>query len=81
MIRQLLTDRDRALFPIGQKVRYKPGYGTYGYEDAIEEDGRVPGVVRGQTATRIQVELTLAKRGGSRVKCAVNPASLIQVTT
>lgn len=34
-------------FAIGDAVRYKPGSGTYGYEDLIQEDGRIPATVIG----------------------------------
>lgn len=44
---------------VGDCVRYRPGAGTYGYEDALGPDGRVPGVVVGFTPTRIRVRLTL----------------------
>ncbi len=65
-------------FTIGQAVRYKPGYGTYGYEDALEADGRVPGVVLGYSkAGRVRVELTLRKRGGCTIQRGVDAASLI----
>jgi hypothetical protein len=60
----------RPTFRIGQHVRYAPGYGTYGYEDCLEDDGRLPGIVRGFTRTRVQVELTLAKRGPKATKRA-----------
>jgi hypothetical protein len=64
-------------FAIGQAVRYKPGVGTYGYEDALEDDGQLPGIVLGYSVTgRVQVALTLRKRGGSRVKRTVHAASL-----
>ncbi len=78
MIRQSITAKDRSTFPIGQAVRYKPGFGTYGYEDCLEADGRVPAVVVGYTNTRVRLELTLALRGGSRVRTSVNAASLIR---
>jgi hypothetical protein len=63
-------------FTVGQLVRYKPGYGTYGYEDALEADGRVPGVVVGFSKTRVRVELTLVKRGGQKLTKCVDAASL-----
>ena len=37
----------------------------------------LPGVVVGHTPTRVQIELTLAQRGGTRVRRAVNAESLI----
>lgn len=43
-------------FEIGQLVRYKPGSGTYGYEDVLEEDGRLPCVVAGFSRTRVRVQ-------------------------
>jgi len=48
-------------FQIGQAVRYKPGFGTYGYEDALASspDGRIAGVVIGHSPTRVQVRLTI----------------------
>lgn len=52
-------------FPIGTKVRYKPGFGTYGpvaNAAAKSPDGRVGGVVRGHTEMRVQ--------------CTVDPALL-----
>jgi hypothetical protein len=44
-------------FQVGDQVRYKPGGGTYGYEDSTEADGRVPGTVIGFTRTRVKVRL------------------------
>lgn len=61
-------------FAIGQSVRYKPGCGTYGYEDALMPDGRVGGVVVGHSKTRIRVKLTLDL--GRTVTRCVDPASL-----
>lgn len=63
-------------FVIGQQVRYLPGTGTYGYEDALEADGRLPGIVKGYTKARIQVELRLERRGGIRIQRAVAAESL-----
>ncbi len=34
-------------FAIGQAVRYKPGVGTYGYEDLVQADGCIPETVTG----------------------------------
>lgn len=63
-------------------MRYKPGYGTYGYEDALEADGRLPGVVIGLTpAGKIRVALTLAKRGGCTLQRSVDAASLAAGST
>lgn len=67
-----------AKFEIGESIRYKPGQGTYGYEDALEDDGRLPGVVVGITRTRVRVELTLLKRGRAKITRAVDAASLIR---
>lgn len=63
-------------FPIGQPVRYKPGIGTYGYEDALKDspDGRVAGVVVGYSRTRVRVTLTLD--GGRTVTRCVDAGSL-----
>jgi hypothetical protein len=68
---------DRFAFAVGDKVRYKPGIGTYGYEDALEADGRVPGVVIGHSTTRVRVRLTLDK--GRAWNRAVDTASLEKV--
>lgn len=75
-IRQGLTAADRRRLPIGARVRYRPGYGTYGFEDCLEADGRLPGVVRGYTETRVRIELTLAQRWGATVLRVVNAAQL-----
>ena len=80
VVRRTLTEIDRLAFPVGQQVRYLPGQGTYGFEDCLESDGRVPGEVMGHTPTRVQVMLTLTKRGGSKVKRAVNAEQLIRAT-
>jgi hypothetical protein len=65
------------VFKVGDVIRYKPGNGTYGYEDAVEADGRIPGIVIEITSTRIRVRLTLAKRGGMTIIRGVNANSLI----
>jgi hypothetical protein len=40
-------------FIVGEAVRYKPGFGTYGYEDVLDEaDGRIAAVVIGFTPRR-----------------------------
>lgn len=78
-VRRQLTDADREAFKVGQVIRYRPGSGTYGFEDCLEDDGRVPGVVRGHTETRVQVELTLTKRRGMTVRRAVNAEQLLTV--
>ena len=77
VVRRDLTDEDLAKFPKDAKVRYKPGQGTYGFEDCLETDGRVPGVVLGHTESRVRVELTLQRRGGQKVKRSVNAESLV----
>ena len=76
-IRSPLTSRDKNKFPVGAAVRYKPGFGTYGFEDCLEADGRLPGVVLGHTETRVRVELTLTKRNGITARRSVNAASLL----
>jgi hypothetical protein len=77
-IRSTLTSAERQRFPVGAAVRYKPGVGVYGFEDCVEADGRLPGVVRGYTDTRVRLELSLAKRAANlTVRRSVNAASLI----
>lgn len=76
-IRPKLTPAERQRFPVGAAVRYKPGYGVYGYEDAIEADGRLPGVVLGYTETRVRVALTLTNRGGGTIRRGVHTENLI----
>lgn len=61
-------------FTKGQSIRFRPGKGTYGYEDSMGEDGRVPGVVDGFTPKRVRVELELSH--GRKEKTAVDPGSL-----
>lgn len=73
--------RVTSMFTVGQKIRYKPGSGTYGYEDVLCADGRLAGVVVGYTRTRVRVRLTLDfSRIGGRVqhkeRC-VDAASLV----
>jgi hypothetical protein len=53
-------------FAIGQHVRYRPGTGTYGYEEALQNDGRLCGVVVGFSRTRVRVELRLTEFGRAR---------------
>jgi len=77
-VRRDLTAADRADFPVGQAIRYLPGFGTYGFEDCLEADGRLPGVVLGHTPTRVRIELTLAKRRGMTVRRAVNAEQLVR---
>jgi len=79
-IRQTLTTTEREEFPIGAVVRYRPGPGVYGFEDCLEADGRLPGVVRGHTETRVKVTLTLTKRRGATVRRAVNAVQLIRAS-
>jgi hypothetical protein len=75
--RSPLTPAERKTFPIGAAVRYKPGFGVYGFEDCLEADGRLPGVVLGYTHTRIRLELTLTQRRGQTVRRSVNVESVI----
>ncbi len=65
-------------FTVGQLVRYKPGYGTYGYEDSLEADGRIPGTVTGFTATRVRVTLRLLVAGRRISKSATVDASSLR---
>lgn len=81
VVRRTLTDEDRRRFPVGQAIRYLPGFGTYGFEDCLEDDGRLPGKVIGHTPTRVRVELTLTKRSGITVNRAVNADQLLCVLT
>lgn len=53
---------------VGDRVRYKPGTGTYGYEESVQADGRVPGYVLeilkpGGNGLRARVRLTLKMAG------------------
>jgi hypothetical protein len=70
------------IFSEGDRVRYKPGTGTYGLEHFYEADGRIPGVVVGFTATRVRVELSIDPRKAHgislqrKTRC-VDAASLI----
>lgn len=68
-------------FKVGDQVRYKPGYGTYGYEDALDPDGRIPGVVTGQSARGFRVRLMLIKRNGLTLHRSVAAASLTKGVT
>lgn len=62
-------------FERGQRVRFRPGKGTYGYEDCLEADGRLGALVVGHTTTRVRIELTgNHRRWHDRV--AVDAASL-----
>lgn len=58
-------------FSVDQRVRYKPGQGTYGYEHLVEDDGRIPAVVVGHSATRVRIRFLQ----WDRVRC-VDAASL-----
>lgn len=69
---------DPLVFAPQQRVRYRPGNGTYGYESAIEDDGRIPAMVVGVTPTRVRVEFTLNEYGvRRRITRAVDAASLV----
>jgi hypothetical protein len=62
-------------FPCGQCVRFRPGKGTYGYEDCLDSDGRLSAIVVGHTTTRVRIELQgRHRRRHDRV--AVDAASL-----
>jgi len=67
--------------PVGQAVRYKPGSGTFGYEDVLGADGRIEGIVIGHSPTRTRVRLTLDfSRIGGRIQTVsryVDAASLV----
>lgn len=63
-------------FQVNDRVRYRPGFGTYGYEDAVQSDGRVPGVVVGFSRTRVRVRLTLDL--GRVITRCVDEASLVR---
>lgn len=45
-----------------EAVRYRPGTGTYGYEDGIQEDGRIPATVVGHSRTRVRIEFRCGPR-------------------
>ena len=72
-----LSAADRKRFPIGAKVRWKPGFGVYGYEDCLEADGRLSGVVRGHSNARISCAFVLTRRGGQTINRGVNVESLV----
>jgi hypothetical protein len=67
---------DPHAFAVGQAVRFKPGVGTYGYEDATGEDGRVPARVVALTDKRVRIEFPEHKWLKVR---AVDAASLVAV--
>lgn len=76
----MTTASPNATFTIGQAVRYKPGFGTYGYEDAIRQspDGRLSAVVIGFSKTRVRVRI-VADLGRIVTRC-VDAQSLSAVT-
>lgn len=61
-----------------QRVRYRPGKGTYGYEDVIEADGRIAAIVMGHSPTRVRIELQRKPIARSQIVC-VDAASLSPV--
>ena len=62
-------------FKLNDCVRYRPGTGTYGYEDARESDGRIPALVIGHTPKRVRIRFRC--RGGQLVRVAVDAANLV----
>jgi len=67
-------------FTVQQRVRYRPGTGTYGFEEAVEEDGRIPATVIGHSPTRVRIAFDIpmvADTRRRRVERAVDAASLI----
>jgi len=65
-------------FPMGSKVRYKPGIGTYGVVAdmaASSVDGRVVGEVIGYTIMRVRIKIELAPHSTKLV--TVDPKSLV----
>jgi len=64
---------------IGDRVRYQPGFGTYGYEHLVESDGCVPVTVVGFTRTRVRVELPKGRAVNGRSVVAVDAKSLLVV--
>ncbi len=64
-------------FKVGDLVRYRPGNGTYGYEDCLEDDGRLSARVVGFSRTRVRLEFLLGRIKGTRR--AVDAASLWRV--
>lgn len=66
-------------YAVGDRIRYRPGDGTYGYEETLDTsaDGRIPGVVVGHTSTRVRVELSIVVAGRRQTMTrAVDAASL-----
>jgi len=72
---------DPLTFAIGDRVRYRPGSGTYGYDDGLGGDGRLGGRVIGLTPKRVRVELVMERgtRKGRRLTLSVDAASLARV--
>lgn len=73
-----MSDRHDVLdgaISIGDAVRYKPGGGTYGYEDLLEADGRIPAEVIGFSRTRVRLRFK-AGRVRDTTRC-VDAASLV----
>jgi hypothetical protein len=66
-----------AVFKVGDAVRYKPGFGTYGYEDVLQVDGRIAAVVIGFSPTRVQIKFTQSGRLKDRTR-AVDVKSLVR---
>ena len=67
--------RSAKRFSIGDRVRYRPGSGTYGYEDVLEPDGRMAASVMGFTRTRVRIQFTAKGRLHNTTR-AVDAASL-----
>jgi hypothetical protein len=67
---------DPRAFLVQQLVRYKPGMGTYGYEEVLERDGRIPAIVVGHTATRVRIELLVERGHLRRKRVTIDAASL-----
>lgn len=72
---------DPTQFQVGQRVRYRPGKGTYGpiADVALREpDGRAPAVVDAIFTTRVRIAVQVPGAIKERtMKRAVDPASLI----
>jgi hypothetical protein len=68
-------------FAVDDSVRYRPGHGTYGYEPAVEADGRIPATVIGHTAQRVRIRFVVPIAGAPPrpVTRAVDAASLRKV--
>lgn len=64
-------------FSVDEVVRYKPGVGTYGYDDAIEADGRIPARVIGHSRSRVKITFAVTEYGITRsISRGVDAASL-----